>query len=102
MQATQTQQSLHSVLEARGLFFMFQMLSLHLVFWVWFGFFKMDLNSQNFSFLSPPSMTFLPPVLDVRLLGLCRSIALACLLQREATGAGEPCSSPQSCHPSTP
>lgn len=36
MQATQTQQSLHSVLEARELFFMFPVtgLSLHLVFWV--------------------------------------------------------------------
>lgn len=41
-------------------------------------------------------------MLDAPLLSLCRCIALACLLQREAPGAREPCSSPRSCHPSTP
>lgn len=61
MWATQTQQVLHTVLEASELFFMFPMMSLsfHLVFGVWFGFFKFDLSSWNFSFLSP-KYTFPP------------------------------------------
>lgn len=101
MWATQTQQVLHSVLEARGLFFMSPVmgLSFYLVFGVWFGFFKLNLNSWNFSFLSPQH-TFPPSLMPM--LGLCRSIALACLLQRVATETREPCSSPWSCHPSIP
>lgn len=52
MQATQTQQGLLSVLEARGLFFTFPMMGL--VLGVWFGFFRLDLSSWNFSFHFPP------------------------------------------------
>lgn len=59
MQATQTQQSLHSVLEARGLFFMFLMtgLSLCLVFWVCF--FQIGSEQPEFK-LSFPQHDFPP------------------------------------------
>lgn len=55
MQATQTQQSLHSVLEARGLFFMFPMmgLSLCLVFWVCF--FQIGSEQPEFKLSFPPA-----------------------------------------------
>lgn len=53
MQATQTQQSLHSVLEARGLFFMFPMTGLSLVFWVCF--FQIGSEQPEFKLSFPPA-----------------------------------------------
>lgn len=56
MQATQTQQGLPSVLEARGLFFVSSdgLGFFGFAFGFWFGFFRLDLNIWNFSFHFPP------------------------------------------------
>lgn len=97
-QATQTQQSLPSVQEDRALFFfIFPMtllaLALLFAFFSYF-FFSPGIGSDQcrsaaFFF---PSMTF-SPLTGAPGLGLCRRMALACLLRREATGAGSSYSS---------
>lgn len=55
MQATQTQQSLHSVLEARGLFFMFPTTGLSLCLVFWFFFFQIGSEQPEFKLSFPPA-----------------------------------------------
>lgn len=83
-QATQTQQSLPSVQEDRVLFFVFPTTFLALALLFDFFLFSPGIGSDQFrsaAFFSP-SMTF-SPLTGAPGLGLCRRMALACLLQKQ-------------------
>lgn len=70
MQATQTQQGLHSVLEARGLIFMFPMMGSCLV-WT----FQIGSEQLEFQHSFPPAC--LPPVLDAGFVQHCFGVPTA-------------------------
>lgn len=96
-QATQTQQSLLSVQEDGVLLFVFPMTSLALLF-ACFMFPGICSDGLHPAALFSPSMTVLLPLTCAPGLGLCRSIAVACLLQRSNQREKRSQQHPQRCH----